>query len=106
MTAETPTSRFVVKKCDTERHEEDVVHSVFLVPQMADYEGDDDDDPVGDLLFEVRQDAIPNDLEFRTTTEKVGPERLAEDGVWVVVPEPIEPGTVVDLQLRIVGVLA
>lgn len=100
-----PTARFVVRRCDTERIEGDETISVFLVPQTAEYDSDEDDDPVENVLFEVKQSVIPSDIAFvRVEAEETG--EFKEEGVWLIVPEVIPPGTVVDLQLHVVGVRA
>lgn len=97
-----PTGRFIVRRCDTERISDRETVLVFLVPQEAAYDSDDNDDPVAEIIQQSNQSAIPSDLAFPSTdTEQIGD--IKEPGVWLQVPEVITPGAVIDLQLHIVG---
>lgn len=93
-------SRFKVHRNTVVEHADSKYAKVFFVPLLPEYD-EHSPEPVADVLFEVEASTIPDDFQFTTTTADG-----QEEGVELILTNPIPIGAIVDLEIRIVWVPA
>lgn len=93
--------RFKVARCTTVEDEEGAVYTLLLEPYWPAFEGDSDS-PVDDLLYDVKcEHESPCDFEILTLTKG---DRV--EGVEISYPEPVKPGTLVDMELHLLATVS
>lgn len=90
------TAKFEVARCTTTEDKDGAVYTLLLEPCWPDFDGDPDS-AVDGMLYDLQTDQPGlRDFAFLTLTRGDGVE-----GVEISSPEPLKPGTKVELELRV-----